>query len=293
MTVFTNANALEFLSEDGTTCTIPGSFTIIEVEGFSNAELNEDEKVVEEVEGDFEELTTVIIPDSITSIGDKAFICCSALKNIKLPKSITSLGERVFDTCSALESIDLSRTAITFIDNLTFLRCSTLESVVLPNSLTSIGYIAFGLCKSLSSIIIPPSATEVGGSAFASCLSLRSFSISDAALNNPDFGMFRGVYHDPFKGCTLLIEAASALNMDVKEYRLHQNILKEEKIHLRTAVLLSLKIYQEMEEAETAEREKKRRKLNDDNCDGDGGSSEISAEMLVGFLLKCYRLLIC
>ncbi len=93
----------------------------------------------------------VIIPDSVTSIGDSAFFGCDSLTSIKIPNSVTSIGDYAF------------------------YRCSSLTSIEIPNSVTSIGDCAFYGCRSLTSIEIPNSVTSIGDSAFYDCSSLTSY----------------------------------------------------------------------------------------------------------------------
>ena len=91
-------------------------------------------------------LTDIVIPDSVTSIGDYAFAFCRSLTNIVIPDNVTSIEEKAF--C----------------------RCSSLNSIVIPDSVTSIGNSAFEGCYSLTSIVIPVSVTYIGHHAFANCI---------------------------------------------------------------------------------------------------------------------------
>ena len=88
------------------------------------------------------------IPDSVTSIGEKAFYYCESLTSVTIPDSVTSIS-----SC-------------------TFASCTSLTSVTIPNSVTSIGDDAFYYCTSLTSVTIPDSVTSIGESAFYNCTSL-------------------------------------------------------------------------------------------------------------------------
>ena len=118
-------------------------------------------------------LTSITIPDSVTSIGDSAFAGCSGLTGIPIPNSVTSIGDGAFKGCSALMSITIPN-SVTRIGNGAFAGCSRLTSITIPNSVTRIGNGAFKGCNALMSITIPNSVTSIGDSAFAGCSALTS-----------------------------------------------------------------------------------------------------------------------
>ena len=93
----------------------------------------------------------VTLPNSVTSIGDRAFYDCSSLTSIILPNSVTSIGEWAFRSCSSLTFITIGN-SVTSIGYEAFVYCSSLTSITLPNSVTSIGESAFGGCSSLTSV---------------------------------------------------------------------------------------------------------------------------------------------
>ena len=117
-------------------------------------------------------LTSVTISNSVTSIGRRAFYECSSLTSITIPNSVTSVGARAFDRCSSLTSITIPDSVIS-IGERAFNVCSSLTSIAIPNSVTSIGEEAFYRCTSLTSVIIPNSVTGIGGGAFAACMDLE------------------------------------------------------------------------------------------------------------------------
>ena len=116
---------------------------------------------------------STIIPNSVTSIGNRAFYYCSSLTSITIPNSVTSIGKYAFYNCSSLTSITLPN-SVTSIGSGAFGGCSSLTSITIPNSVTSIGDYAFDDCSSITSITIPNSVTSIGGGAFSGCSSLTS-----------------------------------------------------------------------------------------------------------------------
>ena len=117
---------------------------------------------------DCRRLTSVTIPDSVTSIGTSAFYNCSSLTSVTIPDSVTSIGYTVFYGCAGLTSIMIPD-GVTIINGGAFSGCSSLTSITIPDSVTSIGDTAFSGCHSLSSITIPNSVTSIGSSAFYGC----------------------------------------------------------------------------------------------------------------------------
>ena len=113
-------------------------------------------------------LTSVSIPNSVTSIGDNAFQSCTGLTSITIPNSVTSIGAYAFFICSGLTG-----------------------TLTIPNSVTSIGSYAFFGCTGLTgTLTIPNSVTSIGDGAFSNCLGLSSFNVAiDNAYYNDDAGV--------------------------------------------------------------------------------------------------------
>ena len=112
-----------------------------------------------------------VIPSSVTSIGNRAFSCCSSLSKIVIPSSVNSIGNSAFSGCSSLSKVVIP-TSVTSIGDWTFSGCSSLSEVVIPSSVNSIGNSAFSGCSSLSKIVIPTSVTSIGDWTFSGCSSL-------------------------------------------------------------------------------------------------------------------------
>ena len=149
-------------------------------------------------------LSEIVIPSSVTSIGNSAFFWCSSLTYISIPKSVICLNGNPFvDWNGKLECLspnfvyeddvlfnkDKSR-IISFINQ-------NIKSYVIPSCVTSIGNSAFSCCKSLSEIVIPSSVTSIGNSAFYGCLSLCKIVIPSSVTS---------IGNNAFWGCRYLSE---------------------------------------------------------------------------------------
>ena len=113
-------------------------------------------------------VTSVTIPDSITSIPDAAFVNCSQLTNISIPNSVTYIGFSAFSSCTSLKSITLP-SSLSTIGNSAFAGCSKLSSISIPDSISSIPAMAFHSCTDLATVSIPNSVTSIGYQAFYNC----------------------------------------------------------------------------------------------------------------------------
>ena len=120
----------------------------------------------------------LVIPNTVTSIGNSAFRGCYYLTSVTIPNSVTNIGERAFSYCSGLTSVTIPN-SVTSIGNYAFYNCSKLTSVTIPNSVTSIGESAFSNCSGLTSVTIPNSVTSIGSSVFGYCSGLKEVHISD------------------------------------------------------------------------------------------------------------------
>lgn len=110
-------------------------------------------------------LTSITIPDSVTSIGDGTFSRCRRLTSITIPDSVTSIGNRAFGMCRSLKSITIPD-SVTSIGGYTFSKCSNLKSITIGNSVTIIESYAFSWCKRLTAVIFLGDAPKEGEEVF-------------------------------------------------------------------------------------------------------------------------------
>ena len=113
-------------------------------------------------------LTDVRLPESLTSIGNNAFDSCDSLTGVEFPDALTSIGNGLFFGCDSLETFTIPE-SITVVPESMFNYCVNLKSVKLHDGITSIGYRAFACCRSLTEVDLPKNLTYLGGGAFLDC----------------------------------------------------------------------------------------------------------------------------
>ena len=128
------------------------------------------------------ELVSYAIPDTVTTICDRAFYRCSNLTMLTIPDSVTIIGNYAFWNSSSLISMTIPD-SITSIGNMAFYNCMALTELTMPNSVTSIGNSAFRICSSLKELTIPDSVTYIGDRAFSSCSNLTKLTISNSVIS--------------------------------------------------------------------------------------------------------------
>ena len=124
------------------------------------------------------DLTSVSIPNTVTSISFGTFYGCSGLKSINIPNSVTTIQDYAFLNCSSLTDINIPN-SVTTIGNFAFQLCSGLTNINIPNSVTSIGKYAFWDCSSLTSFTIPSSVMSIDDGAFGNCYNIKNLVIED------------------------------------------------------------------------------------------------------------------
>ena len=138
------------------------------------------------------ELTSISIPTSVTSIGISAFESCSGLTSVTIPSSVTSIGDYAFVDCSGDITVDVGNTFYSSGDGVLFNKAKTtlitcptskIGSYAIPSTVTSIESWAFYNCIGLTSVTIPSSVTSIGSSAFYSCSGLTSVTIPSSVTS--------------------------------------------------------------------------------------------------------------
>ena len=176
----------------------------------------------------YNQIQTLIIGDSVETIGDYAFLSCMNLKHITIPEGVTNIGNAAFSTCTNLSTITIPE-GVTSIGTSAFFYCN-LTSITLPNSVMNLGNRVFGRCNNLTSInvesendnytsvdgvlfnkamtiliccpagktgtyVMPNDVTNIRDNAFEECKKLTSITISNDVT---DIG------NDAFSGCEIL-----------------------------------------------------------------------------------------
>ncbi len=128
-------------------------------------------------------LESIILPDTLISIGEGSFYNCYGLTVITLPSSLESIGASAFEKCSGLRNITIPAN-VTSIGNNAFNSCRSLESFSFQDNcrLTSIPAYMLQFCERLESISIPHGITEIGGYAFSDCFGLKEITIADSVV---------------------------------------------------------------------------------------------------------------
>ena len=138
-------------------------------------------------------LTDLVIPESITAIGDYSFMGCTSIETVTLHDSVTSIGQQAFENCTSLNAVYISDiTAWCNIDferfdsnplyyaKTLYLNNKPVTDLVIPNSITKINNSAFINCTSITKLTIPDSVTSIGVDAFNDCDYLVSVTMGDS-----------------------------------------------------------------------------------------------------------------
>ena len=134
-------------------------------------------------------LTSMSLPNTVKSIGYRAFYWMNYMKEISLGNSVETISNDAFRDCDGLETIDIPA-SVTSIGEYAFYDCNVLKAVYLGNSVTTIGEGAFYDCDALEVIDIPASVTSIGEYAFYDCNVLKFVAIGRGVTNIPTYAFY-------------------------------------------------------------------------------------------------------
>jgi hypothetical protein len=165
------------------------------------------------------DLVQLTLPAGLTSIGNGAFEVCTGLTQLTFPEELTSIGAGAFWGCTGLTQLTLPE-GLTSIESQVFMNCTSLTQLTLPEGLTSIGCEAFSSCTGLTHLTLPAELTLIDSYAFYCCTGLTQLTLPEE-LTSIDHGAFRGctgltqltlpegltsIGHAAFLGCTGLTQ---------------------------------------------------------------------------------------
>ncbi|MGM9549390.1 MAG: leucine-rich repeat protein [Faecousia sp.] len=125
-----------------------------------------------------DQITSVVVEDGITGLGDYLFSNCTNLQSVSIADSVESIGNNAFSSCTALTSATIPN-SVKSIESYAFSSCTGLTSVTIPDSVERIGDWAFASCTGLTSVTIPGSVKSFGDYAFYHCTGLKNLELSD------------------------------------------------------------------------------------------------------------------
>jgi hypothetical protein len=171
--------------------------------------------------GSEDEVVEIVLPDTITKIGDNAFANRDTLEKINLPTALTEIGNDAFSFCEALTNVVLPA-GLTTIGDKAFNSCVNLTGIAFPEGLTTIGESAFGFCEALTEIRLPASITAIGERAFSGCKAVTELTYAGTLEEWNALGL--GEEIDLFYGTvTLELSCSDGVKLFNYAYEVHEN----------------------------------------------------------------------
>ncbi len=127
---------------------------------------------------------TIVVPDSVTKIEDRAFYYCSWITGVTLPSGLKSIGDNAFYRCERLTTITLP-SGLKSISERAFASCTGLTELTLPDGLTSLGDYVFSSCSNITSLTVPESVTSFGDGMFYYCQKLETVTLPSNMTSIP------------------------------------------------------------------------------------------------------------
>ena len=121
-------------------------------------------------------VTAVVMPDTITSVGALAFAGCSKLTSVTWSKNLSVIEMGAFEG-TGLSALSMNGVAVTEIGNQAFRNCAALASVTLPASIRTLGEGSFESCTAIASLTLPQGLETIGGLCFHNCSALASLEL--------------------------------------------------------------------------------------------------------------------
>lgn len=129
------------------------------------------------------EITSISLPNGLTSIGAYAFYDCREITEIQIPQSVTKMGQSVFYNCDALISIDIPA-SVTTIPYGAFMNCLNLRTINIPEGVQEIGDYVFASCQNLLSITLPSTITNIGSDALRGIKEIYCLATTPPTINS-------------------------------------------------------------------------------------------------------------
>lgn len=190
----------------------------------------------------FTEIESVLIPETVTGIGESAFSGCTSLTSLTIPESVESIGAMAFSDCIGITGTLIIPESVTQIGDNAFYNCTGITGIefgnsvsqieagafsgciglegeiIFPNSLNFIGASAFSNCSGLSSIVIPNSVTSIGSEAFSYCTGVETvyFDANIVYEEVPDVGLV--VPYETFSNCSGVLTVGSSVRIIPKNF---------------------------------------------------------------------------